>query len=190
MPRLIILFCLLFSFFSEANEVGFKNGNVRTSVKIQGDILVVCEDQMGTQFGNFHCEDNIMVPSEFDYFNGPEGVAADEITLMATHEDGSVRSNTQKYESKKQQSVKQFNLWISSLLQRPLLKMGQNNISFTLKQNGKVTSVGDFKALVQDGGVKTCTRRGHYQSNIGNDCVAGSQRFCDQFFSENKYCLK
>lgn len=185
----VFMTIICFASLSQAVDVGFKNGNERTSVNVQGDILVVCQDPMGTQFGNFHCEKDILLPSEFDYFQGPEGVKADEVTLTATREDHSVRSKTMSYDGVKRQSVKEFNLWINTLFQRSLLKLGQSKVDFVIKNRGKVTSLGRFEAFVKDGGTRICRRRGHYQSSVGNDCSVGGSRFCQQFFWENKYCL-
>lgn len=190
MKNTVLMMVLLLASWSQATEVGFKNGNERTSISIQGDIMVTCDDPaQGTQFRRFHCERDILLPSEFAYFHGPEGVRADEVTLTATREDQSVKSKTLSYDTQEMQSSKQFNLWISSLLQRPLLKMGGNQMAYVMKYKGKVTSSGNFEAVVKDGGTRVCRNRGSYWSNVGFDCMGGGSKFCDQFFYERKYCL-
>lgn len=193
MKNAIFIAILLLASWSWASEVGFQKGNERSSIIVEGDIVVVCDDpfQGGTQFGNFHCQRDILLPSEFDYFQGPEGVRADEVTLTAVREDKSTRSKTIDYDTAKMQSSKRFNLWIISLFQRPLLKMGRNQVTYVMKRKGKVTSSGQFEVNVNDGGVKACSRRGFYRSTVGSDCFGvGANKFCDQYFFENKYCLE
>ncbi|MGZ3804406.1 MAG: hypothetical protein ACXVB4_09370 [Pseudobdellovibrionaceae bacterium] len=189
MKNTLVISILLFNSL-QSHAIGFKNGNERTAVRIEGDISLSCQDPVqGIKFANFRCQRDILLPSEFDFFQGPEGVQADEVTLTATMEDNSTRSKKIGYDGSKNQSSKEFNLWVLSLLQRPLLGFGKNDISFVMKYKDKVTSVGSFEAFVKDGGVKICRRRGNYQSNLGNDCLFGNDRFCDQYFWENKYCL-
>ncbi|MGZ3774995.1 MAG: hypothetical protein ACXVCY_13990 [Pseudobdellovibrionaceae bacterium] len=191
MIKAVLLMVLCFASISQATEVGFKHGNEKTSILAQGDIMVVCNDsfQGGTQFGNFHCERELLAPSEFDYFQGPKDVPADEVTLTAIRADKSVKSKSLGYDMHKMQSSKQFNLWISTLFQRPLLKAGHNQVTYVMKYKGKVSHSGQFEVTVKDGGTKICNRRGYYTSTVASDCWGASGRFCDQFFYENNYCL-
>ncbi len=186
----IVLVLLLGAFAAQA-DVGFQHGNDLTAVLSQGDIAVHCQSNGpggGPSFGSFRCQEDILLTGEYDYFQGPAGVKADEVTLTAFHQDGSQRSKTVGYDSEKGLSSKRINLWIATLLQRPLLDVGTNRVTYKMIHNGKVSSQGEFTAVVKDGGRKTCTRRGTYWSSNSMDCQSGGS-FCSQFFRENNYCL-
>lgn len=172
-------------------EIGFKNGNNVTSVLSQGEITVHCQASGpggGPATSFYRCEQDILVSGEYDYFRGPEGVNADEVTLVAFHQDGSQRTKSVAYDSKKGQSAKSINLWIYTLLQRPLLEMGTNRVTYSMTLNGKRVSQGEFVATVRDGGVKTCSHPGTYWSGVGSGCQSAAV-YCNQYFSENNYCL-
>ncbi len=182
---------LLLSSFSANADVGFSQGNQLTAVVSQGEIFVQCTGDSvggGPRYAHFYCQEDLILTGEYDYFVGPQGVAADEVTLTALHEDGSQRKKTVAYDSKAARSAKRFNLWISTLLQRPLLDPGLNRISYKMTLKGKLTAQGEFEVQVKDGGKKVCSRRGSYWSNNSMDCNSGSH-FCGQFFRENNYCL-
>lgn len=182
---------LFFSSFSANAGVGFSQGNQLTAVFSQGEITVYCSaDGAGGagRYARYLCQEDLILTGEYDYFVGPQGVMADEVTLTALHEDGSQRKKTVAYDSQAARSAKRFNLWISTLLQRPLLNAGMNRISYKMTLNGKLTAQGEFDVEVKDGGKKVCSRRGNYWSNNSTDCNSGSH-FCNQFFRENNYCM-
>jgi hypothetical protein len=187
--RFVTVFFIFFSIAAQA-EVGFKNGNQLTAVLSQGEITVQCDgDNMGgPTFGSFICQEEILLTGEYDYFQGPAGIKADEVTLTALHQDGSQRAKSSGYDSEKGQSLKSFNLWISTLLQRPLLDFGLNKISYKMTSQGQKAAEGEFFAQVKDGGRRICPRRGHYYSHISSDCQSGFS-LCHRFFNENNYCL-
>ena len=185
---LSLVMCMLG--LSAQAEVGFKNGNQKTAFLSQGRIVVHCQSNTpgGPIFGSFDCRQEILTSGEYDYFVGPAGVKGDSVTLTALHQDGSQRTKTVAYDSAKGQSKKSINLWIATLLQRPLLDPGKNVVRYKITLNDKVTSSGEFIAEVKDGGTRTCSRTGSYWSNISSDCQNGSS-MCSRYFNENNYCL-
>ncbi|WP_041577269.1 hypothetical protein [Bdellovibrio bacteriovorus] len=173
-------------------EVGFKNGNQKTAVLAQGRIVVHCfgngSNPGGPSYGSFVCREEILTAGEYDFFVGPAGVKGDSVTLTALHQDGSQRTKTVDYDSAKGQSKKSINLWIATLLQRPLLDPGTNTVRYKITSNGKVTASGEFIAEIKDGGTKNCSRNGSYTSNMPSDCQNGTS-MCRRYFNENNYCL-
>lgn len=184
-----VFFTIAFSLSVYSAEIGFKNGNNRTAQLIEGDITVQCfgSSPGSPNSGFYNCRRDILNPSETDYFQGPAGVDADSVVLVATHEDGSKRTKDDDYISTKSRSDGRFNLWIATLFQRPLLDGGKNTIHYALKKKNNIVSQGDFTVLVNDGGRKYCSRRGYYTSSDSHDCEF-PDRFCDQYFEENNYC--
>lgn len=189
MKSLVLI--LILSAVAAQAEVGFKNGNNLTAAISVGEITIQCPTNPvggGPSWGSFLCRQDILIPAEYDYFQGPPGVNADEVTLTALHEDGSQRSKTVGYDSKLGHSSKRVNLWIATLLQRPLLNGGVNRVSYHLTKDGKTVDRGEFVAVVKDGGEKVCSRRGHYWSQDSMACQTGGS-YCHQYFDENNYCL-
>lgn len=187
--KAIVLILLLGALSAQA-DVGFKQGNDLTAVLSQGEIAVQCQSNGGggPLYGRFRCQEDLLLTGEYDYFQGPAGVSADEVTLTAFHPDGSQRTKTVGYDSVKGLSSQRINLWIATLLQRPLLDGGSNRVSYKMTLNGKVSAQGEFIAVVKDGGKKVCSRRGTYWSHSTMDCQTGGS-FCSQYFRENNYCL-
>jgi hypothetical protein len=184
--KLSMIFALLLMSISAHADVGFRGGNEMTAVLAEGDITVQCH--RGTPNVRYvRCRQDVLIGGEYDYFVGPKGVAADEVTLTARHEDGSSRTKKVDYDSKNGRSEKRINLWILTLLQKPLLDVGVNKISYKMTRGSKVSANGEFTATVKDGGRKICRRHGYY-NEFGGDCM-NPERFCSQYFSENNYCL-
>lgn len=181
---------ILISSINAQAQVGFKNGNDITAVQSQGELLVRCNDinNSGPTSALFSCRDEILVTGDYDSFKGPEGVIADQVTLTAIHEDGSFREKTVHYNYQTNETTKEINLWRYTLLQRPLLNLGVNRISYKFTLNGKFVSDGSFISTVTDGGKRICPRRGFYWSNDGADC-SPSGTMCYRFLRENNYCL-
>lgn len=170
-----------------AFAAGLSGGDQYTRVDISGKLMVQCTGSQGTTSGIADCRGQILNPGEYSYFIGPQS-EADQVTLIATHEDGSIsKPKTEKYDGQKGKSKKSFNLWISTVFQRPLLRFGKNTVNYTLSQNEKVTEQGSFVVNVVDGGRAVCQRTGFYTSTMANDCQFPTN-FCSHYFNENNYC--
>lgn len=172
-----------------ADDAGFETGNEFQATYIEGEISVSCNDPggNGSDFASFRCAAEVLDPAEFVRFKGPAGLDADEVVLKATREDGSTREKSEAYDPATGLSKGHFNLWISTLFQRPLLKHGKNEIAYSVNKNGKAAKSGAFTANVSQGADRFCRYRRHYFSNDVNDCRS-SQRLCSQYFHEENYC--
>lgn len=180
--------CTLFLFAGTIFAAGFTGGDTFTSQNIHGNLSVSCmNNQGGPSFGVATCRMNYLNPGEYSYFQGPN-VDADEVTLQTTWENGKKsKSKTSQYDSTTGKSKKSFNLWISTLTQRPLLDLGKNTVSYKLTKNGSIVESGEFIVNVNSAGTKYCQRYGSYISNDSNDCARASN-LCDRYFRENNYC--
>lgn len=183
-----ILFSII-TLFTVQNlfAAGFSTGNEFHATLIQGRLTMICPS--GTPGGQqnvlFTCRATILDPAEYDYFVGPM-VDGDKVTLEATREDGSTRSKTTGYDGSKGKSENRFNLWISSLTQRPLLADGANKISYKItKANATITS-GEFTAKVVREPTATCRPRTLYSSSA-MDCQ-NQMTACGRYFELENYC--
>lgn len=183
--KTIIMALLLSS--ASTFAAGLSGGDQYSTVNIYGRLHVQCTGPQGSSSAYADCRGQILNPGEYSYFVGPK-TEADSVTLVASHEDGSVsKPKSSAYDGDKGRSKKSFNLWISSVLQRPLLDFGKNNVKYTLSQNGRVTEQGSFQVNVVDGGRAVCQRTGFYYSNTASDCNFPTN-LCSRYFSEHNYC--
>lgn len=182
-----LMFLIGASFALPLYATGFSGGDQFSTVNIEGRLSVQCTGPTGTSSAFADCRGQLLNPGEYSYFVGPQ-VDADHVTLSATREDGSVsKSKTEEYDSAKGKSKKSFNLWISTVFQRPLLGFGKNIVKYSLTQNGKVIDGGTFITTVVAGGRSVCQRTGFYFSNSSSDCSMPTN-FCARYFNENNYC--
>lgn len=184
--KTFLLLCLFVSpAMAEELSTGFDVGNDFVATYLSGEVTVSCRDNGQSDFASFRCVGEVLDPAEFVRFKGPK-VSADKVILSALREDGSVREKSESYDAEKGISKGRFNLWISTLFQRPLLKFGRNVVDYSLTKSGKTVKAGQFTAQVSAGPERSCQRR-HYFSNNLNDC-RGSQMMCSQYFRDEDYC--
>lgn len=175
-------------------QAGFKNGNTFDYKSAVGDVSVHCPNTggglpggpSGPTFANYRCYGYSFSPGDTDYFVGPK-VNADEVELVAIRADGSRRSKKSEYESAKGQSKDTFNLWIETLFQKPLLKMGRNDVTWTLKRSGRTVQTGSFIAEVFDRGNLRCPAASE-TSWDPSDCQNSGRVCSDYFFRYGNQC--
>jgi len=163
--------------------VGFLSGSQFSSSHIQGAVTVYCSNNDSV---TFTCYDTVLDPNNYDYFAGPPGVVADELTLNNLRPDGGRREKTVTYNYVESRSEDAFNLWISSPFQRPLLALGKNNVDYLLLSRGKIVNQGTFIVNVTQGEPRTCAAT-HYNSNDPNDCKS-QYTVCQRYFEQYNYC--
>lgn len=170
---------------SLVHATGFLSGNEFVSSSLYGNVRLICT---GVNGGVSHqtCRANILDPGEFDYFRFDGEADATSVTLSNTV-GGRNRSSTKKFDAKIGQSSKRFNLWVSSLTQRPLLDIGENKLSYSLTKNKKVVTSGEFEVRVTRGEDRDCRAKTMF-SNNPRDCEFPTTSICDQYFYEENYC--
>lgn len=184
MNKLLSLsFFVFFSAMAEAGAVGFAHGTEFSSSHIQGSVTVYCNSG---EVGNFNCYDTVLDPNNYDYFVGPAGVTADQVALSNLREDGSRHERSDFYDDRRNRSEGAFNLWISSLFQRPLLGAGKNQIDFRLLNRGQIVQQGRFTVTVTRGAPRACPAS-HYNSNAPSDCTS-QYTVCQRYFEQYNYC--
>lgn len=183
----IFFFTLPFLFLGWSIQAQtFSSGNEFTAVPIFGEVSVQCRDFVNnrTNFAVYQCEDLRLNPVEYDFFVGAN-VDADKVSLSCTQPKGKVVNKSSSYKNGK--STDRFNLWIISLLQKPLLDIGENQITYKLTKKGKLVTEGQLTVPVTVGKRQTCPR-GFISSNDPNDCTT-SFNVCRQYFSQYNYCM-
>lgn len=167
----------------------FKNGNELVTAPIEGTATVRCDGFNGRQTAVYQCRDLVMDPGPYDYFMGPVVTNGTAVNLKAFHQDGSSRSKSEKYLGSRGISVETFNLWISTIFQRPLLEYGANRVMWQVVDDSeRVLAEGQFVANVKRGPARQC-EPAFYNSTDANDC--NSQfTVCQRYFEQNNFCNK
>lgn len=188
MNKILLSFAALLLGTSMAYAAGLSGGDQFSTQIIEGRLTVHCSSNTpGPTHGAAFCRSQILNPGEYSYFVGPQ-IDADQVTLRATREDGSLsKAKTETYLGAKGKSKKSFNLWISTVFQRPLLGFGKNTVKYTLSKEGQTVEEGTFVVNVVDGGRAVCQRTGFYTSSSNTDCSV-PQNLCSRYFNENNYC--
>jgi len=165
--------------------VGFDAGNEYSATPVYGEVSVTCNENGRHDRATFRCRDEILEPFDHVRFVGPDGIDADRVELVSRWESGKTRKKNKGYENGR--SFGHFNLWIATLLQRPLLDYGANAVHFVMKKDGKRVAEGDFTATVKKGERRRCGYRPHYWSSNASDCRTGTT-VCRRMFREQRYC--
>lgn len=166
---------------------GLQSGPTFSRHSVYGEIQVTCRSHSDFASAAFQCFEDILQPREYDYFVGPSIPGAAQVTLVADHDPRN--SKSMSYRADIGRSSRMFNLWVRSLLQRPLLQPGENQIQYEITNSeGRVLADGKFKVRVTTGGRLYCPRRGFYQSPNIDDCRS-SYNMCNRFFRDNNFCV-
>jgi hypothetical protein len=180
MTKVLLLILVLFTSSAFAN-IGFKSGNKFQSQILRGSFTAFCPQGSRTQY----CAIDTLTPNARDKFVY-KGIDADEVILQAEHQQGSRRTKSSRFNSSDGESKKWFNLWLSSLFQRPLLRDGVNRVSYSLKKDGNVVEDGVFEAYVERLGDVQCRHR-HYTFHSQSDCNS-LPTHCSRYFLDERYC--
>lgn len=185
---------LLFTFlalplFAQSNNVGFSQGNVLTAIPIQGQVQVTCSGFNGEANAVYNCRDVVLEPQAYDYFLGPRDPKLRWVDIIATRQDGSNRVKTAAYDGANGRTTEALNLWISTIFQKGLLALGNNEIQYKLytADNTRDSLVsGTYQAVVNRAPTRQC-QAGSYESPDINDC-SSQYSICQRFFSERNFC--
>jgi hypothetical protein len=184
MMYVISLFFILFTTLAaRAATPGLSLGNQFYATPLQGVVTVYCGTSSPV---TYTCYDTVLDPSSYDYFIGPQGVRADQVSLSCLRQDGSRRERTEDYDAKNRHSLRAYNLWINTPFQRPLLAIGVNKIDYKMMSTGKIIEQGTFSVNVTHGHLRTCPPT-HYNSKDPSDCES-PYTACQRYFEQYDYC--
>lgn len=170
--------------------IGFSSGDHFVSTYVYGDLNLTCMENGFYERARVQCQDNILSPAEFDYFvydGSLEASLIREVELSSVV-GGRRYKQTQRYDSEKNRSSKRFNLWFWTLTQKPLLQIGDNKISYVIKDSNGQKHEGEFDVKVEAAPERQCAPR-HMTSRWLQDCRGGAARMCDRYFSDQNYCF-
>ena len=191
-----IMLCLMGSAqIAMADYIGFASGSEFQAIPVEGTVLMACEDAIkGKMIATYNCRDVVLDPASSDYFMGPNRTDLVQITLTATHEDGTVRTKVAAYDGFAGRSSAPVNLWISTLFQKPLLMKGTNRIQYSFSTGRRSEehdeshglAGGEVLVNVKNGKARHCPTT-QYTSTDMNVCSA-QYSICQRYFENFNEC--
>jgi hypothetical protein len=182
----IILMISLNSFGQAKPAAQFKHGQNISVKEMSGDVSFYCKNDVGNNFTkHYDCYAAEVDPGTQDYFVSNVPVDADNVTLVATHADGSQKTKKVMFNSEKSSTLVEVNLLTRTLLQSPLLRAGENNVTYQFTKDKKVVLEGAFPFLVNILESKKC----HHRSAFGtyNECQ-NQNMGCNTYFYLEHNC--
>lgn len=171
-----------FLFMGSLSAASLKIGDKLEAHSLRGDIRIICTGDTNRGSISVRCSDSYLLPSMRSKFTAD--VDADKVKLTFINSKGKKKSKSSRF--KNGESKRRFNLWMWSLTQRPMLKTGMNNISYTLSKKGEIVDTGEFSVNVEQQPLRTCAYDTYYSSGSA-DCNNPSL-VCDRYFRDHNYC--
>ena len=168
------------------NRIGFATGADFTASQIEGRVSVNCSGFNSAGHAEYLCRSIVLEPVVYDFFLGPRDARAKKISLFVQHQDGSDRERTTDYDGLNGKSRDAFNLWISTLFQRPMLELGTNTVTYTLSDGKNEVVRGTIGVKVNQGARRTCPSATYDSIDI-NDCNS-QYSVCQRYFEEFRNC--
>lgn len=170
----------LFLVSSYALDIQIEGGNeVKVNTK-EGLVMVRCSDSRGRRrHYSYQCYNSSLSSGNFGAIEVLNtNIDADFVKLQRV---GSKYIKGVKYFSQHSRSERNLNLWIETLLQRPLLVFGENTLKYQFFKNNELVEKGEFNVHVDYGEQIHCGA-----GSILYSFCPTSFRACDDFFF--RYC--
>ena len=182
MRNSIFVFMALLSTSCFGFDVGFERGDSIKTDEIEGFVSVNCEQNGQPRWYTYSCYDIALVGGAYGKLIVSNGsVEADWVKLQR---EGSRHIKGADFNTSTQQTGNNFNLWIATLFQKPLLEKGLNTINYTFESLGAIVNQGQFEVNVIEGDYRTCPRGSlYYYSSCPSITTA-----CSDYFRRYNYC--
>lgn len=158
-------------------ETTFEHGTEYSVTNVSGQVHVYC----GTQNSFQVCSGYQSEPGS--YTRLVSGANANRYQITAIHADGSSVSKKGRFNAGRGQSD-EINLFVRSVLQRPLLKIGQNLVRYELTKGGDTVEQGEFVVHVAAAPDIVC-RTGTIWMNPSS--CSSQALVCDEYFA--RFCF-
>lgn len=168
------------------NRIGFATGADFTASQIEGRVSVNCSSFNNVGHAEYLCRNIVLEPVVYDFFVGPRDPRAKKLSLLVQHQDGSDRERTVDYDGLNGKSREAYNLWISTLFQRPMLELGMNTVTYSLLDGKNEVIRGTIGVKVNQGARRVCPAASYDSIDI-NDC-SSQYSICQRYFEEYRNC--
>lgn len=180
-----ILSILILTFGYQAYSADFQGHNEFTHYDLEGTYRVTCVAR-GVETVFHQCRGYLLNPFNFGYFNHETDKSADRVELSTVNKEGKTIKKRSDWNQAKGRSKKRINLWVWTVFQRPLLEIGDNQVSYALTRRGQVMESGEFNVTVHDGGLRSCQSR---STTTTDKTLCENRSFaCEDYFRQENNC--
>lgn len=172
---------VLVSFGALAQNIGFERGNTITTDEIDGYLTVNCHDGR-SRWVTYSCYDIALNGGAYGKLVVTNGTIDADWVQLQREGDNIIKGAA--FNANTQATGFNFNLWIRTLFQRPLLKKGSNVIHYTFLKNQVEVAQGQFQVDVLEGDYRSCRRS--TTTYYGSCPIASSA--CMDYFRRLNYC--
>lgn len=173
----IYLGLLIFFISSCVNAADFDGHKDFEAYNVRGTFRVTCVGST-TQHYVHRCKAYGMHPFNWSRLTHKASQEIDRVVVKSQRADGKTITRRSKWDNQLNQSFKQFNLWVKSLFQTPLLTIGDNQVSYELITDRKTVESGQFEVTV--------TKGAHYQCKDLSETVY-NDNFCENSLDACRY---
>lgn len=158
-------------------DIQFIRGNTIDFDAYAGRVSARCDGN----YRSYYCSADILAGGDYGAIQVNETIDADWLKLQRV---GSKYIKGAKFDSENGRTGHNYNLWLASFFQRPLLDYGKNTIKYTFTKNKQVVLEGTFEVVVQ--------KRDNYNCYNGHLVYNGScpsvTTICDDYLFRRNYC--
>ncbi len=170
-----------------ASGADFQGQREFTHVELEGRYRVTCFGGQQTKSQTHFCRGYLLHPFSWAHFNHVTNKPVTRVELTNQKQNGKTVRKKSQWDASNNRSEKKINLWVETLLQNPLLEMGDNQISYELWVDQTSVETGVVNVKVNDGGLRQCQDYSETTSDQ-NLCDSPSQA-CRRFFQLQNNCL-
>ena len=186
MSKIILFVSIIVSFSAIAFDIGFERGNEMSTLDMRGRATVYCNSSSGNDRGPeykyYNCDDTLLLGGDYGAIVVTNGsVDADWLKLQR---EGSKYIKGARFNTQTGKTKYNYNLWIRTVFQKPLLKMGENVIKYTFTKRKKVVASGTFTVYVNEGEVRQCRS----MTLFGYGSCPSRVMACDDLYRRQNYC--
>jgi hypothetical protein len=183
---LMTLMILTFTFSSFAFELQFERGNEMNTTQLIGNVEVSCFNSIGSNrtrtYNYYRCNDLLLNGGDYGAVMVVDGsIDADWVKLQR---EGSRYIKGSRFNAVTGKSKKNYNMWIHSVFQKPLLKVGENIIRYTFTKKKVVVATGSFTVYVHNDVVRQCQR----STIINYGPCPSAYSACQEYYYRQNYC--
>ena len=177
-----IFIALLSWGFAYAYTVSLDRQGVMTEDFLRGSVRVQCNQNGRIYYQNYLCDSSLLRGGNFGYLVVTNGSLDADFVQMSSFANNTTKSS--RFNALTGRSFSQFNLWMSSVFQRPLLHRGLNTIAYTFFKNNAIVAQGSFNVNIYRGNDLNCG----FGNLFYNTICPNLFQACDDFFRRRNYC--
>lgn len=171
----------------QSRAADFEGQTEFTHFDLSGLYSVTCYDRGERKYALHQCRGYLLNPFGWAHFHHDPQGEVDRVELSTVNKEGKQIRKKSAWDTARNRSEKEINLWTWTVFQRPLLEIGENQVRYSLSKQGRTVENGSFQVIVHDGGARSCRER---STSTGSAQLCDSYAIaCDEYFRLENNCV-